>query len=229
MSMVCFLPCRAGSERVPNKNVRPFCGHALGLLEIKLQQLETARSIDHVVLSTNDPAVLDYAATNAGSKVECVRRVEHLASSSTSTDDLVGHVLEVTKDDHILWTHVTSPFVTATVYEDMIAAYYRSLETGYDSLMTVTEIRSFVWYQGRPVNYDRSVERWPRTQTLEPVQEVNSAGFIHTRAGYERHRDRIGVNPRLFPLDHMVGFDIDWIEDFRLAEAFLNEGLVTLS
>ena len=35
-----FLPCRRGSERVANKNTRPFADHPGGLLGVKLDQLE---------------------------------------------------------------------------------------------------------------------------------------------------------------------------------------------
>ena len=38
--VVVFLPCRAGSTRVPEKNTRPFAGHGGGLLGVKLDQLE---------------------------------------------------------------------------------------------------------------------------------------------------------------------------------------------
>lgn len=34
-----FLPTRKGSERVKNKNTRPFAGDEGGLVEIKIKQL----------------------------------------------------------------------------------------------------------------------------------------------------------------------------------------------
>ena len=49
-----FLPTRKGSERVPNKNTRPFAGIEGGLLENKIKQLLATNQLDEIILSTND-------------------------------------------------------------------------------------------------------------------------------------------------------------------------------
>ena len=54
MGLTVFLPCRRGSERVPDKNTRPFGGFDHGLVELKLWQLEKACLVDNVVVSTDD-------------------------------------------------------------------------------------------------------------------------------------------------------------------------------
>ena len=57
--IVVFLPCRAGSERVPHKNTRPFAGEENGLLGIKLMQLESVQSVASIILDSNDEVVLE--------------------------------------------------------------------------------------------------------------------------------------------------------------------------
>ena len=49
-----FLPCRAGSKRVVDKNHKPFGGYEHGLIEIKLKQLLSVESISKIYVSTND-------------------------------------------------------------------------------------------------------------------------------------------------------------------------------
>ena len=122
---------------------------------------------------------------------------------------------------HILWTHVTSPFLTADHYDGIITAYRHALTQGYDSLMTTTLLRAFLWTEDGPLTYDRSVELWPRTQTITPVHEVNSAVFLAPAQVYSRYQDRIGETPRFYPLDRLTAFDIDWEEDFVIAEQML--------
>ena len=224
-AVICFLPCRKGSERVPRKNLRPFGPYANGLLEVKLRQLTAARRIDRIVLSTNDEEILDYAGRLGEARIMLHRRDDALASSATSTDDLVAHALDLIGAGHILWTHVTSPFVTAAVYDAVIDGYRAGLAEGYDSLMSTTIIHGFLWGQSGPLNYDRAVEKWPRTQTLAPVHEVNSAVFLAPSRVYDRLGDRIGQRPLLHGMDRIVGMDIDWEEDFRIAEALLAQGL----
>jgi CMP-N-acetylneuraminic acid synthetase len=225
LTITCFLPCRKGSERVPKKNIRPFAGYQSGLLEIKLKQLLGCRRIDHVVLSTNDPDIMAYARTLKSERLEVRPREDSLASSSTSTDELIEYAGEQVPDGDILWTHVTSPFLTAEDYDAIIETWLDKRSQGYDSLMTVSEIRGFIWNASGPVNYDRNVEKWPRTQTLDPLYEINSAVFLAPSDVYQRCRDRIGERPYMYVLDKVQGVDIDWEDDFAMAQAMLTAGL----
>lgn len=222
-----FLPCRKGSERVPRKNIRPFGPFRHGLVEIKLGQLLACSAIDDIVLSTNDEEILDYAERLDAPHLRLHRRADHLASSATSTDALIAHASDLIQSGHILWTHVTSPFVGATHYTEIVSAYRQALNEGYDSLMTTTPLHAFLWSETGPINYDRSVEKWPRTQTLAPVHEVNSAAFLAPREVYVSNGDRIGAHPRLHPLDRLAALDIDWEEDFVIAEQLLSKNLVS--
>lgn len=214
-----FLPCRAGSERIKNKNIRPFCGTKHGLLEIKLRQLLACEFVKNIVVSTDDELIIEYLTDCNHTQVKTHRRKSELALSSTSTDQLVRHAHDIILGEHILWTHVTSPFVNQHLYDDMITSYFEKIASGYDSLMTVTKIQAFLWKNGKPLNYDREVEKWPRTQTLEAVYEVNSAAFIASRDLYKKSNDRIGEKPFLFTLDHLSAHDVDWPEDYELAIA----------
>lgn len=228
MSITCFLPCRKGSQRVPRKNLRPLGGKPYGLLQIKLDQLLATRQIDRIVLSTDDEEIIEFAQNLDDERFQIHQRDDRLASSNTSTDNLVGHAADLIPQGHILWTHVTSPFVTAEDYDRIVARYRHALDEGYDSLMTVTELRGFLWDRHGPVNYDRTVEKWPRTQTLEPIYEVNSAAFLAPVEVYAEQLDRIGGRPYMYPLEKVQGFDIDWSEDFQMAEALLTAGVANI-
>lgn len=220
-----FLPCRAGSERVPRKNTRPFAGHAHGLVGIKLQQLAEATSIERIVLSTNDSEVIDIAESLATVRGKLVvdRRPEELCRSSTSTDELVRYVPTIIEAGAVLWTHVTSPMVSGLDYDSIVTAYDRALASGEaDSLMTVNRFQEFLWDERGPVNYDRTVEKWPRTQTLNPLFTVNSAAFVIDVDLMASRGDRVGAAPQLYELEGVKGFDIDWEDQFELAELIFN-------
>ncbi|UZD66646.1 cytidylyltransferase domain-containing protein [Marinobacter sp. AN1] len=210
---------------MPRKNIRPIAGRQFGLLEIKLRQLLACRQIDQVLLSTNDPDIIRYAKTVNDERLVIRERDDALAASSTSTDQLIEYAGGQIPDGDILWTHVTSPFLNAEAYDQMIEEYLRRREEGYDSLMSVTEIRGFLWDKNGPVNYDRGIEKWPRTQTLEPLYEVNSAVFLAPSEVYRSSGDRIGERPFKYVLDKIQGFDIDWEDDFLIAEAMLAAGV----
>lgn len=225
--MTVFLPCRAGSQRIPDKNTRTFAGVEGGLLAIKLSSLLKTMGIDKIVLSTNDPKVLAIAASFEDEKLIIDHRPDHLASSSTSTDDLVNYVPGIISDEHILWTHVTSPFISTETFEKAIAKY-NQMSSDYDSLMSVNKVQTFLWNEDGPINYDRNVEKWPRTQTLPVLYEVNSGFFINSRTSYLEHKDRIGRKPMLFETKGIETIDIDWPEDFDQAELIYQHHLRTL-
>lgn len=223
-----FLPCRKGSERVPKKNIKPFAGTEKGLIEIKLHQLIEVQAIEKIVLSTNDNEIIEYAKSLNCHKIQIHERIEELSTSQTSTDQLVNHGLELIPEGHILWTHVTSPFLNKKAYEEIIATYFEKLNQDYDSLMTTSLIRSFLWNKAGPINYNRSIEKWPRTQTLSPIYEINSAVFLASTEVYRALNDRIGNKPYLYPLNKIQGFDIDWQDDFDIAQAMLKAGIIKL-
>lgn len=228
MSVSVFLPCRKGSERVPKKNIKPFAGIEYGLVELKLKQLLVCEAVDEVVLSTNDEDILNFAAGIAHNKLRLHKRVDTLCTGTTSTDELVAHALDLIPTGHILWTHVTSPFINAQVYQEIIEQYFKALNNSYDSLMTTTLIHGFLWNERAPINYDRSKEKWPRTQTIAPVHEINSGVFLNSTENYRKFDDRIGSKPFLYSMNKITAHDIDWHEDFVIAEAIAKNGLAKI-
>ncbi len=228
MDITCFLPCRKGSERIPKKNVQTFAGFEHGLLEIKLRQLDNCEAIDEIILSTNDEEIISYAESLKIDRLIVHHRDDQLCSSTTSTDELVPLAMELANCEHILWTHVTSPFFTSRVYYHFIDTYAMALQEGYDSLMSVKELRSFIWNEAGPVNHEREVEKWPRTQTLKPLFEVDSGAFLNSKRNYAEHGDRIGSNPQFFVSPGHASFDIDWPEDYILAQEMVVSGVVDI-
>ena len=217
-----FLPTRAGSERVANKNTRNFAGVEGGLLAIKLEQLLSLSKVKEVVLSTNDEASIEVAQNFLSNpKLKLIQRPDHLAQSLTNLTDLVEYVPTICSSEHILWTHVTSPLVNAVDYETAINLYFEKMSENYDSLMSVKEIQNYVWSkkENKVSNRkDDDFKKWPRTQDLEKVYEVNSAIFIASKKIYKKENDRIGKKPYLLIHSFLQSIDVDWEEDFKIAE-----------
>jgi len=218
MKINIFLPCRSGSKRIKDKNVKLFANNPNGLIGIKLDQLLRIKYLDKLYLSTNDEKIIQYANRLGNQKIIIDKREEYLCSDDTSTDELISYVGTLIKSEHVLWTHVTSPLFGTKDYELAIEKYFELNKLGYDSLMTVTPIKEFLWTKNGAKNYNRGLEKWPRTQTLEEIYSVNSAVFINSIDNYKTYNDRIGKLPYLLETDKINGFDIDWPEDFIIAE-----------
>lgn len=213
-----FLPCRKGSQRIPDKNIKLFGGVDGGLLKIKLTQLIATPEVDEIIVSSNDDRVLQLAHTLSESRVRLDERPAHLGTSETTTDALIKYASSLVSEGDILWTHVTSPFVGAEDYSVMIQEYREKLGSGFDSLVSVVKIQGFLWDKSGPVNYDRNELKWPMTQRIEPLYEVDSSAFIASADIYKRLSDRVGERPFLFVQDKRKAIDIDWPDDFMLAD-----------
>lgn len=219
-----FLPTRKGSERVKNKNTRPFAGIEGGLIENKIIQLLGTKLVDEIILSTNDEQCMAVAEKYAKDKrLRIIPRPEKLCLSSTNLQDLISYVPTVTDADHILWGHVTTPLAGAGLYDKGISLYLSNLDEGYDSLVGVKELRNFLLNkEGRLINNNTGIP-WPRTQDLEPLYEINHTMFLAKREVYEKQKNRIGKKPYLFVMDEISSIDIDWEEDFEIAEVVYNK------
>ncbi|MCC4816394.1 acylneuraminate cytidylyltransferase [Vibrio lentus] len=213
-----FLPCRKGSQRIPNKNVKDFSGIKGGLLKIKLEQLKNCSQIDNIVVSSNDERVLDFASNQMDSRIIIDERPEHLGSNTTTTDELIQYVPRVISEGDVLWTHVTSPFINEHDYSHIILSYKEALEQGFDSLMTVLKIQGFIWDESGPISYERDRLKWPMTQNIAPLYEVDSGAFLTSIINYKKYNDRIGEHPFLYEQSKSKSIDIDWPDDFAIAE-----------
>lgn len=216
-TVVAFLPVRKGSTRVIDKNTKDFSGIAGGLTFIKLKQLVNVKEFSRIIVSTDDHKVIEIVKSFNDKRLVIENRPSHLAQNSTSTDELIKYIPSIISNGIVLWTHVTSPFIDSNYYSISIKTYFDNLNK-FDSLMSVTDIHKFIWNDFGPLSYDDSIEKWPRTQTLKPLYEINSGIFLADIEIYKRYSNRIGNNPFLFHLDQEVAFDIDWNFDFKFAE-----------
>ena len=98
-----------------------------------------------------------------------------------------------------------------------IEKYYKE---DCDSLLTARKIGQFVVNdENEIINCDRKKEKWPRTQDLpkwyeldsgiEPIMSIDLIKSLH---------DRIGQRPYLYITDAIQSIDIDYKEEWDLAE-----------
>ena len=119
---------------------------------------------------------------------------------------------EVVADVYLL-AHATSPFIRPAT---IAAALHKVTDEGYDSAFSAERMQTFAWYRGEPLNY--ALDAIPRTQEIEPVFVETSAFFIFRREIWCDLHQRIGRHPYVAVVDRIEGIDIDYPEDFALAE-----------
>ncbi len=207
MKTVAFIPIRLNSQRVSGKNLRLLGG--IPLMCHILQTLTRVDEIDAVYVFCSDESIRPLLPEG----VHFLRRSEQLDRDETLGREIYDSFTAEVKADLYLLAHATSPFIRA----ETIAMAVAKVQSGsYDSAFSAEKIQTFAWYKGRPLNY--ALDNIPRTQTIEPVYIETSAFFLFSREMWQAHHRRIGDNPYMAVVDRVEGMDIDYPEDFTMAE-----------
>ena len=94
MIIKALIPVRADSQRVKNKNIRPFADS--NLLEIKIRQLKRIKDLDGIIINSDSDEMLDIAKSLG---VEIFKRDAYYASNEVSANDLYRNIAETTDTD----------------------------------------------------------------------------------------------------------------------------------
>lgn len=216
MKITAVIPVRKGSQRVKDKNLRPFAGTSL--LEIKIKSLLLVPEVDTIVVNTNSEAAIEFVKEEyAGTKVTYHRREEYYASSLCSGSDFFKHLGEVTDTDVFIYAPCTSPFVKPETISACIKKYIDNKNKGeYDCVSTVSSVKEFLWLKGEAINYDPL--NAPNSQNLPDVVALNFGATVVGREDLIKNRNIIGKKPDFIITSDIEALDIDTPLDFYIAE-----------
>lgn len=210
MSIKALVAVRSGSERVKNKNIRPFAGSSL--LEIKLKQLKRIEKLDGIVVNSNDDMMLRIAEELG---CETVKRDDYYASSTVSMSDVYKNMAENMSADLIAYINVTNPLLKDATITDAIMRFSANADK-YDSLNTAHLIKEFLFKDNQPMNYD--LRNQPRSQDLPEIAALNFAVNIIGRETMIKCKNVVGLSPYIHIIDETEATDIDNEIDFEFAE-----------
>jgi CMP-N-acetylneuraminic acid synthetase len=135
--VVAVIPARGGSKRLPGKNLHPVLGRPM-LEWVIAAAIGSGRvAADHLLVSSDDPAILACAAA-AG--VVALERPAELAGDDVWTEPVLRHAVEhweashVMRADVVLWLNASIPEVTA---EHIATVVDRLVEDGFREVMTI--------------------------------------------------------------------------------------------
>ena len=211
MIIKAVIPIRKGSQRVHNKNLRPFADTTL--LESKIKVLKKAGFFDDIIVNTDSEEAIAMAEANG---VSWHRREPYYASSACSGSEFFQHLGIVTDCDVFCYCPVTSPFVSVETMMKCKALYEEKMQEGCDCVSTVSDVKEFLWLDGKPLNYDK--QNAPNSQNLPDVKALNFGFTMVKRESLIKNRNIIGDNPLFVTTSGMESVDIDTPLDFYIAE-----------
>ena len=206
--LTAVVAVRKGSQRIPNKNIKPF-GNT-NLLELKLSNLKKLKNIDEIIVNSDCDKML-----SIGLEYGCktIKRDAYFASSEVNNSEFHHHIAETTDTDFIFLAPVCSPFISVNTH---INAIKKFKESTYDSLTSIDIIQNHLWLNGKPINYD--INNVPNSQNLPEIYRLNYGISIISKKSMLKCRGLIGNNPGFYPLNGFETIDIDNPIDFTISE-----------
>lgn len=213
MKTVALIPIKLESKRVPRKNIRPFFDGTPLMSFIQRTCLESDR-IDEVYIYCSNESVQKYMLPG----VKFLKRPDFLDEDSMNANDIIREFMKHVKADIFVNTHTTSPFAKVSTINKCVD---KVASGEYDSAFCVESIKTFMWEEGRPLNFDP--DNFPRTQDLPPIYAETCIAYVFKRETFEKYNRRVGENPYLCVVGKIEAMDIDYPEEFEICNAIYKE------
>ena len=219
---VAIIPARSGSQRIPGKNVKEFCGKPM--LSYAIEAANNSKHIDKVVVSTDSDKIAELAV-KSGAEVPFLRP-SNLSDNITPIAPVMTHALNQPffKDleiDNVCCIFPCVPLLGNEMIDSIFEEFIESNSLyAYPVINYVHPIqRSMRMTKNNKMEFYFSEHEITRTQDLEELYHDAGQFYWGKRdawvAGKKMHTDGIGViiNP-----NQVV--DIDTEEDWKRAELF---------
>tara|TARA_B100000287_G_C20642522_1_gene784022 strand:- start:363 stop:1013 length:651 start_codon:yes stop_codon:yes gene_type:complete len=207
MKLTAIIPVRAGSQRVKNKNIKPFANTTL--LDIKIETLKKVQGIDDIIVSSDSQEMLKIAKEH---DVNVHIRDEYFASNEVNNSDFMQNLSTIVDEGHIMYSPCTSPLLSSETITEIVSKYKNNK---LRNIVTVTTQKHHMWLNGKPLNYDPT--NAPNSQDLPDIYSINYGCCILSKDDLYKHKNVV-VEPTFHITNEIESIDIDTEFDFIIAE-----------
>lgn len=219
-----LIPAKAGSTRLPRKNIRPL--HGISLLGRTIRRAQAMSCIERICVSTEDEEVAA-EARKFGVDVPFMRP-PHLAKDPAGVVEVALHALDWLEAKGEIFTTLiillpTSPFCKVADIEGAVHTY---TEQGVDFLMSVSKeihspLSSLVLKDGQlsPLHPEWLNRTGARVDKALPyIVRANGAVTIVNVNAFRREQNYYGYPLAAYEMPQERSIDIDTEMDFQFAE-----------
>jgi len=234
MRVLCVIPARGGSKRMPDKNIRILCNKPL--IAYSIESALESKLCNKVIVSTDDPKI---ASISKKYGADVVVRPDSLAADTSPLDGALRHAVKFFEKEEAFSTDIVvllqanvpvrkkgeidkvlnnliktnNATAVATVYAiDQRPEWMKTIDAKTGEIKSLMEPKNLYRKQDLPELYllDGAIIAI-RTQTLMETEGVKK---VH---GY--------LGDRIYPFIHDVKYsiEIDEEKDFEIAEYYLRK------
>ena len=217
---IAIIPARAGSKRIPGKNIKLFAGKPM--IAHSIEAACSAASIDRVIVSTDSHEIAGIAR-EYGADVPFMRPA-HLSADDTPTMPVVAHALDVMADElniqNVCLIYPTAPLLTVS---DLDNAHHQWVNSTKNYIFSVV---SYAYPVQRALHFNQAGElsmlfsenEHKRSQELDHV--FHDAGMFYwgRKHAFASGYSVFAADSDVFEVSRWKAQDIDTAEDWEYAE-----------
>ena len=220
--ILAIITARAGSKRLPNKNILDLAGKPL--IAWTIDEAKKSKYIDKLIVSTDSEKIAEISK-KYGTEVPFMRPKE-LADDNATSIDVIKHAIEFLgkdKFDYILLLQPTSPLRTIDEIDNAI----EMLDDNTKAVVSVCETEhSPLWSNTLPEdlsmkNFIRSEVKNKRSQDLPKYYRLNGAIYIAETKYFYKNNGFLGDKTKAYIMPQQSSIDIDSEIDFKLCEILI--------
>lgn len=223
---VAIVTARGGSKGVPRKNVRPVAGKSL--ITWTIEAAKTARTIDRVVVSSDDDEILARAAESGA---ESIRRPPELATDLAQQEDAVVHAMRALEQlgraaDLVVLLTPTNPLRDGALIDEVLG--FHAHHDRARATLTVVECEHHP-LRANTLPPDRSMAefmppdlKWKNRQELPVYYRISGSVCVADWDYFHEQRSFLTDLTFAYPTAPRAGLDVDGEVDLHLAELYLS-------
>jgi N-acylneuraminate cytidylyltransferase len=220
MKAIAVITARGGSKRIPQKNIRKFCGKPI--IAYSIEAALNSDIFEEVMVSTDSDEIV-CVAKDYGASVPFLRSREN-SNDFATTADVLEEVLDKyekmgNRYDVICCIYPTAPFVNSVKLK---MAFAKMEEEQADSLMPVVKYgfppQRAVVIRGGRIRYNQPEHEKSRSQDFEQLYHDCGQFYVCKVDVFKESHSLVTDNTVPFIMPEEEVQDIDNISDWRLAE-----------
>lgn len=223
MSVLCVIPARGGSKRLPNKNLMPIAGRPM--LAYSLIHARESDLIDTVIVSTDDIDIADLAREYGA---DVVMRPAEISGDAATSESALLHALDTycanghTEPDLVVFLQCTSPVRRRGDIDNAIQLLRNEAA---DSVFSACENSRLIWGMkaDEPVALTYDWESRKREQEMERQYRENGSIYVFPPALLRQTNNRMGGRKRVYEMDYWSSFQLDTPDHADLLDWILRQ------
>ena len=221
MKRIAIIPARAGSKRIPNKNIKLFNGKPI--IFYSIEAAKNSNLFDDIMVSTDSEEIAEISK-KFGANVPFIRSKKNSDDFATTSDVLIeviqnyNKILKL-KIDQACCIYPAAPLINSNILRNT----FEKFDTlKFDSYFPVVKhsrpvLRSFI-FENKKLKM-----KWPenkniRSQDLEDLYYDAGMFYWFKVDSFKKHKTLLKNNVGGHVIDHSLAQDIDTIEDWEIAE-----------